>query len=166
MHMMDLYNKLRESAVFQQFQRQHSDYYLTHFFILLDELKQSPWQIGYYSKEKDRMLCFEIDPETGSVEQGMEEEVFKKEETVEPLEFKHVMDFAEALAVAEKFQRAQYPKEVVNQKICILQCLSQGVVWNMTFVSAQLNVFNIKLKASTGEILHHTMESVLRFRKE
>ncbi|RJQ17186.1 hypothetical protein C4573_03985 [Candidatus Woesearchaeota archaeon] len=153
--------KLEKSAVFKKF-KQDKDFYLTHIFTMIEEKKEQIWQIGFYNKKKDKMIVFEVD---GKITQGKEEEVFKKEKFVKKLELKEIIPYEKALEIADDLQKTEYPAEMVNRRIVILQNLDE-TVWNITLISMQFNIVNIKIKASDGTILKHHRESLLRFGKE
>jgi hypothetical protein len=163
MNEQQVISKLESSKIFKEFRKEKPDYYLTHIFTMFDNDKQGPWQVGYYNKEKDRIVVFDV---TDTILQHDEEEVFKKGKFVKKLDIANVIPFEEALAKTEEFRIKTYPGELVSQKIIILQNIHEGIVWNITMISMQLNMLNIKLKASDGQILQHTLDPLLKLGKD
>ena len=163
MDIQEVLEKVKESKVFKEFHEEHKGYYLTHFFSMIAKGEQSPWQVGFYSKKSDKIVVFELDKEVIKHE---EEDVFKKQKTVKELKLKDIMPFEEAIEKAEAYRKANHSAEIEQQKICILQNIGLGTVWNITIISMQFNMLNLKMRASDGHILKHSFDSILRLGKD
>ncbi len=163
MQLQKTLDKLECSDVFKKFHQEHKSYYLTHFFCMYSKGVQSAWQIGYYSRKTDKIAVFEVD---GEITMHQEEEVFKEKKFVKELKVEKVMELENALEIVENYRKENYPQELENQKICILQNIEEGIVWNITLISLNFNMLNLKLRASDGQILKHSFESILRLGKD
>jgi len=163
MQISEVQQKIEDSEVFKEFHKKHKDYYLTHFFSMFVPQGQAPWQVGYYSKKTDKIVVFEL---AKSVIRHEEEEAFKKKKFVKQLKPEKAIELEKALEILEKFRKENHPKELEQQKICILQNIEEGTVWNMTLISAQFNMLNLKIRASDGKILKHSFDSILRLGKD
>lgn len=158
----EILSKIESSNEFKEFKEEHKDFYLTHFFTMLTENGQSPWQAGYYSKKADKIVVFELGDE---VIRHEEEDVFKKKKFVKQLKIESLISFENALKKADDYKQENYPKEIEKQRIVILQNIEEGIVWNITIISMQLNMLNLKIRASDGHILKHSFDSILRLGK-
>lgn len=164
MDVTQVVQQVQGSKEFHSFQKDHPDYYLTHLFCMFVHDQQSSWQVGFYSKKTDRIVVFE---HTGKeVIRHKEEDVFKKKKFVKRLKLDQVIPFEEALSIADKHKKAKYPKEIEKQRIVILQNIDEGIVWNITMISEQLNMLNLKIKAQDGHIVKESFDSILRLGKD
>lgn len=157
------HQKLVENEVFAKWKQKNDHCYLAHAFMMLDAENNGEWQFGFYNDQTDLMITFFID--AGGVSQSPETEIFKHEESkVRELNMDDVkVDFEESLAAADKCQNEDYKGEIPIKKIFILQNIEQGVVWNISYLTAKFNVLNLKIDASSKEILEHKKISMLDF---
>ena len=65
------------------------------------------------------------------------------------------------MEIADEFQKQNYKNELPNKSINILQNIHQGTAWNVTLVTAAFNTLNMKIDASTGEVLEHKLTSLM-----
>ncbi len=152
--------EVERSEVFKNFLIDNPHYYLAHIFFMSG--KEEARQVGYYSKDRDRVVVFEL---SNSIKQMPEAEVFKEQQHIEPLDLTRVLiGFEEALSLAEELHTKKYPAEIISQKIVILQNLN-GLVYNITHVTRTFNICNIKIAADTGEVLSEHMQSILGLQK-
>ena len=154
--------KLKASSVFKKFTKEHPDFYLVHAFKMLEE-KESDWQIGYYSKKKDKMVVFDVGKK---IILSPESEVFNKEGSVEGIDMAKVRVSSEkALETAERHIKKKYVGEQVTRRIVILQKIER-LMWNLTFVTAAFNIINLKIDADSGKIFHDERTSILQLGKQ
>ena len=154
--------RLESSSIFKKFKKSHPDFYLVHAFMMVEQ-GLSPWQIGYYSKKKDRIVVFDVGDK---IEQSPESEVFKKGGSVKKIDMGKVkVGFDKALEMAEKHVKEKYGGEPVNKRFAILQNLER-LCWNITFVTAAFNLINMKLDAATGKMFHDEKTSILKLGKQ
>jgi hypothetical protein len=166
MEVKDIVKKLECSKEFKEWKKDNSSSYLVHVFKMFDKPNENVWQIGYYDKEKDTITTFTI--EEGIVTINPESEIFKKEETkVSKLDLSKVRkDLEEVLAIANRFQNEKYSQDKPMKIIVILQNLSIGQVYNVTFVTQTFNTLNMKIDVADGKILKQQLISLMDFRAQ
>jgi hypothetical protein len=158
--------KLEDSDYYKTWRKENSHTYFSYAFKIPQEMGDNEWQLGFYNPKKDKITTFEIADE--SIKLRQEEEIFKKEESkVNPIDLGKVdLTFDQALDLANKFQKEKYTKDNGMKTIAILQNMGDfGNVWNMTFVTETFKTLNMKLDASTGEIVSHKIESIFSVRQ-
>ncbi len=147
-------DKLTASAVYKGWKKKH---FLSHFFCQLDSHweKKSPWQIGFFDKETEKIEVFEENGE--GFLQKPEDDIFRKPgEDVEELHRKDVaIDLAQALATAKTSFSTLFPQEVLGDGFLILQKYHGRTVWNLTFISKSIQFLNVKIDAGSGEVFSH-----------
>ncbi|MBU1202400.1 MAG: PepSY domain-containing protein [Nanoarchaeota archaeon] len=155
--------KLEESKEFKEFIKENKNHYLAHAFTIIDKIQQN-WQIGYYGKETDKVVVFEVGK---NISRFPEEEVFKKpEHKVKPLNLKKIkLTLEEALNIAEKLVSEKYSYETINKTIVIVQNL-ETEMYNLTLVTQTLHIINIKIDAHTGTILKEFRQSVMGLNRD
>ncbi|NQU98749.1 hypothetical protein HQ533_04735 [Candidatus Woesearchaeota archaeon] len=154
---------IEASKEFKDFKKNNQDFYLVHAFTLIDKVQQD-WQVGYYSKTKDKVVVFLTGKE---ITKSPEEEVFKKPgHKVKELNMKNIkLNLEQAIKKANELVKKKYSAELVNKTICILQNL-ETELYNLTLVSQAFNIINIKIDAKTGEVLHESRQSILGLKKQ
>ncbi|MBU1198544.1 MAG: hypothetical protein KKF46_02475 [Nanoarchaeota archaeon] len=163
MILKDAVKKVEESKVFKAFIKEHSDYYLVHCFTMFDEgERKHKWELGYYSQKTDKMVVFETDPK---VNMKPEEEAFKKEGTVKKLEISKVkISPSSALEISTGLVKNKYPAQLITKRIVILQNLDKQV-YNITLISANFSILNIRIDSSTGEVLQDNIQNIMSLGK-
>ena len=159
--------KLEESKDFKKWYENNKNTYFSFAFKIPQEMSQEEWQLGFYSKKKDKITTFVV--KSNSINIRPEEDVFKTEEAeVNKIQIEKVkLTFDKAIEAADQFQQKNYPKDKSMKTIAILQNIGElGNVWNITYVTEAFNTLNMKIDASTGKILDHNLSSVFSFRKE
>jgi len=157
---------IENSKEYKEFILKEPHYYLVHVFTTVDSesVENGLWQIGYYSKDTDKIVVFEnqndiifIHPPT---------EALKKEEYIQKLEFEKLnISREEAVKICNNTIKEHYPKEIFSKAICLLQNLPEfGNVWNITIVTLALGVINVKIDASNGKVVKHTKENLMNWR--
>jgi len=149
--------KIEASAVFKEWKDLNKDYYLVHAFLMIDPSIKEEWQIGYYSRKKDKIVTFVVNKE---ITKNPEEKVFKKSGMVKKLDMSKVkIPYEKALKTAEKFQKEHYKAHDTEKKIIILQNLEEQI-WNLTFISKAFSTLNIKINAENGKVLSHNLTNL------
>lgn len=159
--------KLEESQSFREWKQKNKNTYFSYAFKIPQEMGSDDWQLGFYSRKKDRITTFVIT--NTSIKVKPEEEIFKKEEAkVNEVDISKVkLTFDDAMAKASDFQQKNFPKDRSVKTIAILQNIHGfGNIWNITYVTEAFNTLNMKIDASNGRILEHNLASVFSFRKE
>ena len=162
MELKNAIKKLESSEVFKKFIQKNPHYKLAHAFTMVDKV-QGPWQIGYYSQEKDRVVTFEVDKH---ITQSGEEEVFKKPgKKVKSLNLDNVkITLEKAVQIAEDTTKKKYPNETTTKIIVILQTLDHEI-YNITLTTETFNMINMRIDAETGEVAACIIQSILSLKR-
>lgn len=155
--------KVEESKVFKSFIKKHPDYYLVHCFTMVDEgEKKYVWELGYYSEKTDKMVVFETEPK---IMIRPAEEAFKKEGTIKKLDLSKVrISLSKALDICNNLVKDKYPGQSITKRIIILQHLDKQV-YNITLITRNFNILNIKIDSSTGEVLQDNIQNIMSLGK-
>lgn len=133
------------------------DYILAHGY--LENVGESQWEIGFYNESTDKMLVFNTQPP----KKKTEDDVVKSGKTIHELDVSKVkVDFEEAMNVANNFLDDQNIKGDLKKTMALLQNLDEQV-WNITFITKQLEVVNIKIKTVDGTIHDTTVDNLLNW---
>ncbi|MGM5488028.1 MAG: hypothetical protein ACQESG_03710 [Nanobdellota archaeon] len=158
--------RIKESDAFKNW---NSDgYYLAHFFKMMDEANADSWQVGYFNPETENMVTFII--EGNDVSLVEDAEVFKKPDTtINEMDLDAIkVGWQASLDKAHEHLKENYGQETLIKTFFILQNLPMGVVYNITFLTKSFNTINLKISATSGEILQQSKESLMdmaRFEK-
>lgn len=152
---------LKKDSSFVKWRKQNKDSYMCHCLRMLSD--EDSWHIGFFNKD-DSMTSFIVS--SSGITVDTQKEIFKSPDTtIKPLiESDIVLTSAKAVSIAEEIMKKEFSKEVVSKKIIILQSLSIGQVYNITFVTTAMNAVNIKLDSKTGDVLSKTKNSLMDFR--
>jgi hypothetical protein len=164
---MDFKNTIvivEESKEFKDFISKHPYYYLVHVFTIDDSENSDVWQIGYYSKNTDKIIVFEYHNDLISIHP--EADALKKEEYIQPLDLKELtISKEDAVRICSSLLANNYSNELPSKTIILLQNLPEyGQVWNITIVTLALNVINIKIDATNGNVIKYTKENMMSWR--
>lgn len=165
MDLKDALKKLEQSSSFKKWRQENKKTYLSYAFKIPQEMPDE-WQIGFYNKKKDKITTFVMNGD--NIEIKLEEDIFKKEGMrVNEIQLNKVkLSFGDAITEADKFQEKNFPKDRSIKTIVILQnFLKLGNIWNITYVTEAFNTLNMKIDASSGKVLEHTLSSVFSFRR-
>ena len=66
---------------------------------------------------------------------------------------------------ADVLLNAKIPEEIVTQQILILQQY-KAPLWNITYITSGFNILNVKVNASTGEIVNETLTGLFSLREK
>jgi hypothetical protein len=159
--------KLEQSKEFMAWNKESPDTYLSYAFKTIENDKESFWQFGFYRKSTDKITTFIINDDC--IEMQPEEEIFKKPDMeVKPLSIDNAkIALKEILKKTKEFQKENYPKELVNKTIAILQNMDEfGNIWNITYITHSFKTLNMKVNPENGEILSHNLASLMDFIKK
>jgi uncharacterized membrane protein YkoI len=155
---MDLHKKLMQLKTdfsFVAWKHNHPNAYLVHFFFMtgLD------LQIGYYEKESDTITTFTI---ADKVVQNPSSDVFKEEQTVSVLDFAQTkVSFEEAMEIAVALQKEKYGADIPTKDIVVLQTIGERALYNVTFITQSFHLLNIRIDASSGEVVSDTKKPLM-----
>ena len=155
----ELHNKLTQSSTFKDYNNDHSNAYLSHFFSsITSEVKlKTNWEIGYYFPETKKISIFV--PSESSFVLKQEDDVFKKETTeVEKLEIDKIKtNYEEVSKTCKENLSKLFEKEIMGDGFVVLQTFDNKTQWNFTFVTKTLKFANLRIDASSGEINSHQL---------
>lgn len=155
--------KVKESKEYKDFISKNKKSYLATCFLFYENIKDAVWQIDYYNPEEDNMVIFLCKKELEF--KGPEKIVKKKKDKITELDLKKVkLDFEKVMVKIEQFKTKKYKDEIPNKTIVILQSSKKNPIWNISFLTTNSNILNIKLDASNGKILEHKLNSILKFK--
>jgi len=164
-HIIEL---IENSKEYKEFIHKEPHYYLVHVFTTVDSetVENGMWQIGYYSKDTDKIVVFEDQDDMIFIHPPTE--ALKKDEYIQKLNLDELkISREESMKICNDTIKEHYPKELFSKAICLLQNLPEfGNIWNITIVTLALGVINIKIDASSGKVLKHTKENLMNWRSE
>ena len=148
--------RLKESEKFDR------DYgYLVHFFAMLDENLQNviPWEIGYYSTEKDLIKVYRMGDEIEIAEDKANKEAGK---TIEELKLDEVnADFPKIKEIILDKLGKEYASHPLMKSFVLLQKKNGKAAWNVTLISKTFNIIHLLIDAANGNILEDKIETLL-----
>ena len=157
----ELLEKLKSAEVFTFWEKDNKKSYLYLFFTITENIPTA-WEIGFFNAKDHTAAAFAVGDEITLLEG--DSKVFKPaHEMVEELQLDKVqVTLDDALAIVDAVRAEHYKKETPHKKIIILQQVKRPL-WNITLLTASLNVLNVKICAKTGEVLEHELRSALSF---
>jgi len=165
MKLQDVLEKVESSRVFDHWKKENEASYLCSFFKIVEQEEKDWWQVDFYNPKQDTITSFIKEKEVTLA--GKNSKIFKKpNKTVDPLNLDEVsVDIKKALGIAEKLVKEKYEGETATKKIVILQHITD-TMWNISFITKTLKLVNIKIDASTGDVLEDSMKNILEFKAQ
>lgn len=161
---MDLHEalaKLTRHSLFKEWQSANKNAFLAHAFVMLDEANKDTWQIGFYTKETERMVTFVV---SSTVTHTPEQEVLKSDGEIEKLDAAAVkLSVEDALLAAKKCYAENYGKEITFKQFFIIQTIDHAPTFNITYLTQSFKTVNIKINARDGKILKHSVQALAEF---
>lgn len=151
--MLDSYKKLLSSKTFKDWKNKNKDSYLCSCFNILEN-KNYNWQFDFYNKN-NTITSFIMN---NKIEIDKDQEIFQREKTeLKELNLEKVkLKLSEAL----KLIKTKY-KDNFFKTIAILQ----PYVWNITLITSEFKILNVKIDAVTKKIISEKYESILKFKQ-
>src|SRR3989344_648586 len=158
MALKDVISKLESNPEFKTWKKENYASSLVHIFRMFDEANKGEFQIGFFNKD-ETITSFIVGD---SITLVPPEEIFKKpDEIIQKLSIEEVsLEFEGALIIAKNLQKSKYPAEVALKEMVILQHLSIGQVYNITFITKSFKTLNIKIDSASGKIISHNLISL------
>ncbi len=151
--------KLTRHPVFKEWHEKNKEYFLAHAFVMLDEANKNCMQIGFYNPEKERMITFFV---ADNVQKTDEQEVLKSEGEIQQLKPEEVKQTVEeALQTAEKCFK-EYKEQAIKH-FFIIQNAEGHTMFNITYFTQSLKTVNVKIDATTGKIIKHSIQALAQF---
>jgi len=159
MILKDTIKRIEKDKGYRDWKKTHPDFYLAHAFTMLDEKeKKYMWEMGFYNPKTDMLAVVETEP---AVSVRPEEEVFKKEGKVNPLDMKKIsVSVAKAMQMCDDVVKEKYSAHVVTKRIILLQNIERQI-YNITLVTLSFHLLNLRIDAETGEIVSQNMQSIM-----
>jgi hypothetical protein len=163
MDFKNMINNIESSDEFKSFISKHPHYYLVHVFRIVDNDVPSNWQIGYYSKDSDKIVVFEHN--NGIVMMHPPEDALKKEEYIQQLDISNLeLSHDNIIDIVNIFYKENYKYDLLSKTIYLLQNLPEhGRIWNVTVITHNYSVINIKVNALSGEIITHEKHNLMQW---
>ncbi len=152
----ELFKKLKDSGEFKSFKEEHKESFLYACFFVSEE----NWQFDYYNPKDGLITTFEV---SDSIQVMPIDKAFDDKPKVSELALDKIkVAFNEAMETAKKIISIKYQGDnSFTKTIVILQNLDNKVIWNITLLTSTLKLLNVKLDASSGEVLSDCIESFL-----
>lgn len=163
--LLDILHQAESSVQYEGFRLNDPESFLAHVFFMEDVGQEGEFQVGYYNPVKQRMTTFELHGSEWVMLPDLE--VFSYPgAAILPLDPSLVKcDAAEMMSKAQEVQQDLYPGNMIIKKILILQHLSIGQVFNISFITRAFKVINLKFDSETGKLKKHHMDSLLSVTK-
>jgi len=175
MILKDKHQKLLNSDEFCKWRSNYPESYLTHVFLMLDsfknidnlqqEVKDHEFQFGYYDPGYDRITTFIL---KDTIQVLPDAEVFKEGENklneilIENVKISELEAVEKSLLLIKEKYKAHQPDKI----IIILQNLGDFELYNITIVTKSFHILNIKINASSGDIISENLSSVFDLKKK
>lgn len=155
--MIEEYKKLISNNKFKSWKDKNKDAYLSSVFLLKDQKISSGWQFDYYLPKKKKMTTFTVDK---TIKFTKDQKIFTTAEKIDEIDLKDVkFSFDEVVKlVMPKYKDKKFVKEIV-----IIQSLNSQLLWNISLVTSEFNLINIKVDSIHGKIIEETSSSLLQF---
>ena len=152
---MEIINRVKHSGVYKEW---HTDEYVVNYFFMGETET-----VDFYSKKTKKITSFVI----GEKIERKEDKIFqKKGEDLKELEVEKVkIEREEALKITKEIAEKTLRGENMTKTIAILQQQTTPL-WNITYITANFNIMNVKIDAVTGEKLEEGVHSLLNLMKK
>lgn len=156
--MIEEYKRLINSEKFKSWKNKNKDAYLCSVFLLKDQETSSGWQFDYYLSKINRMTTFLVDK---NITFTKNQKIFSNLEKIEKINLDDIkFSFDNVVKkLMPKYKGRNFFKEII-----IIQSLKSKLVWNISLVTSDFNLINIKVDAIDGKILEETSSSLLQFK--
>lgn len=158
MDIKELIEKLETSKEYKSWEEQNKGFYIVHIFYMTGH----PPQIGYYNEETDKIITFDVGEK---IIVNPTSEIFKEnKKKVNLLDIEKIkFDMPEIKEKLMSFKKENYPNEIIDKEMVLLQEIDGNFVYNTTFFTKAFNTLNIKINAESGEIMSHDLSSLVSF---
>ena len=158
--MLNSLSKLENSKEYKNWKSENKNSYLCSCFYLDNE---GNWQFDYYLPKKDRIKTFIV--EDNKIKELKDSKIFKKDDSaLKRLDLNKVkIKFESAVELVDNLKDNKYKNENVIKRIIILQNIDKEI-WNITYLTSNFNILNIRIDANSGKILSERLENIMRFK--
>lgn len=153
---------LRRTPEFLSYKSKSPNGFLCAGFKIIEFLEKEPWQIDFYCPDRKVMTTFILDKQ---VEMKETDQIATSKEGVTELNLDKVdIEFRDVLEKIDGILKEKYPEHKANKIIAILQNIEGQEVWNVTYLTNQFHVLNVRINAETGELLKEMLKPVISFK--
>lgn len=151
---------IENSELFTIFKKEHPSSYVAHLFAM-KKVGSFEEQVGYFDPETQKITTFSVEP----VRLIGSDEALSKNGDVKELPLGDIqVSLDQARAIGAQVVEQEYAGQTITQEICVLQYLD-SVVWNITLVTSSFNMVNVRINASSGDVLSHKQSSLMSLGK-
>lgn len=159
MNLTETFDRLEKSSLYEDWQKDHSDFKLTSAFYM-SGTKDDFWQIGFANEECSKMFVFEMRSEIVMQEHG---EMLKTPDSkIGFLDLSAAkVDLINILDSVEELRKKEYSTMLPMKKMIILQNVNDEFSWNITLVCESFKTINFNIDPVSGEIRSHKIVSII-----
>ena len=156
---------VQNSPTFKAWLADHPSAYLSSFFKIIEGQDVDWWQLDFYYPKGDTITSFVVDDKVKLATK--DSAVFKKpEDAVQALDLTSVsIDIKKALHVAQELQKEKYNTEKPSKTIVLLQTITR-TMWNISFLTNNFKLVNIRVDAKTGDVLEDSIVPLFDWGKQ
>jgi len=158
-----LVKELEQTEEFKTWKTKHAKSFLAHVFVMIEQDTASGYQVGYMDTQNQKVTSFMITLDKQITILPPSEVLKDPDSQLQALDVENVeFSVQDIMTRAHEIRTEDYNGVPVMKVFCILQTIEGlGTVFNITFVTQDLKTLNIKLDAYSGEVVHHSMESLI-----
>lgn len=159
------FDKLQETKEFKDYKKENPRAYFSTAFLMIESLNVSDvnWQIDYYDPETHKASTFAFNSNNVEFKTG-EELLQKKKEDIDEIKLDDIkINFDKIIEIIHKFRERKYKEEKAQKIIVILQKFKNTFIWNITYITANLNLLNFKVNAVNGKIIENKLQPLIKF---
>ena len=156
--MLGEYKTLINSNNFKRWYVKHKDAYLSSCLLITDESNKGEWSFDFYLPKINRITTFGIGE---NININEDQEIF--EQSKKKLKKINLKDIKFNLDKVNSFIDKSFKNKKFIKKIFVLQYL-ENLLWNITLLSLDFNITNVKLDAKNGKLLKQSTTSLLQFK--
>ncbi len=144
--------EIRKSKEFQEYKRKNKEAYLASALFIVEEGTENIWSADFYSPQKHLLTTFRMMGK--KCERSQENEILQHEKIV--LKELKMSDVETSLAHAFEIASESLGKEkgiAMKKIIVVLQEQKGAPIWNLTYLTANLDLVNIKINARQSSLI-------------
>ena len=155
-------NKLKQSLKKLKSSNTKPNGFFCNAFIMCEfsKLNEQDWKLDFYDEKTNTITSYTVSETI--IKEELEDKIFKKEsEVIQELKLEEVnQDFEKILKICKKELNNKIPDKI----IIILQNQSFPQ-WNISFITREFRLINIKINAITQELISSIEENLLEMQK-
>ena len=145
------YEELLESESYNNYIKENPNAFLFACFLANGE-----WQFDFYLNGK--VIVFKNEKPV------MKDEILNPSEETKELDLNKVkIKVEKAIEIAREELRLH--KDETDKRIVLLQNIKNKATWNITLLTKQMNMLNVKVDAETGKINGESFQSIFKMKK-